>query len=105
MDALYMWCNRFENKDRMDSLLKSEYSSEFIEICNAICKASVANQIEYLTRVFSIIEQNDEAIIQRHLEYNIKISYDWCMRFNVPISKLFMGPSISFPATEESQND
>jgi len=105
MDALYMWCNRFENKDPMDSLLKSEYSSEFVEICNTICKASVANQIEYLTRVFSIIEQNDEAIIQRHLEYNIKISYDWCMRFNVPISKLFMDPSISFRATEESQSD
>jgi len=84
LDALHTWCYRIENNDRMDSLLKSEYSDEFTAIRKKICEESGRSQMEYLKRVFRMIEQNDEEYIRLQLECNMKISYDWCMRFHVP---------------------
>jgi len=99
MDALYMWCNRLENKDVMESLFQSDYSPEFLEIITSIRLASAQSQIEYLSRVFSIIEKNNDQLIQQYLQQNIQSSYKWCTRFHVPINP------ISCPVIGESQND
>lgn len=84
LDALHAWCNRLENNDVMESLLKSEYSDEFIQIISDIREQSAKSQIEYLTRVFDIIEQKDERLVQEYLMHNITSSHEWCKRFNVP---------------------
>lgn len=84
LDALHTWCNRMENKDKMESLLQSEYSTDFTENIKRICEASGKSQIEYLKRVFMMIEQNDDDYIRRQLEHNMKLSYEWCLRFNIP---------------------
>jgi len=84
LDALHTWCNRLENNDSMESLLQSDYSDEFIKIISIIREQSAQSQIEYLTKVFDIIEQKDERLIQEYLTYNIQSSYEWCKRFNVP---------------------
>jgi len=84
LQAMYAWCNRFENNDVMESLIKTEYSAEFIQIINDIRDASAQSQIEYLTKVFDIIEQKDERIVQEYLTYNRESSYEWCKRFDVP---------------------
>lgn len=84
LQAMYAWCNRFENNDIMESLLKTEYSPEFIKIINDIRDASAQSQIEYLTKVFDIIEQKDEGIVQEYLTYNRESSYEWCKWFGVP---------------------
>jgi 23S rRNA U2552 (ribose-2'-O)-methylase RlmE/FtsJ len=84
LQAMYAWCNRFENNDIMESLLKTEYSPEFIQIINDIRDASAQSQIEYLTKVFDIIEQKDECIVQEYLTYNRESSYEWCKWFDVP---------------------
>lgn len=84
LQAMYAWCNRFENNDIMESLLKTEYSPEFIQIINDIRDASAQSQIEYLTKVFDIIEQKDEGIVQEYLTYNRESSYEWCKWFDVP---------------------
>lgn len=84
LDALHAWCNRLENNDVMESLLKSEYSDEFIQIIGEIREQSAKSQIEYLTRVFDIIEQKDEQLVQEYLMHNITSSHEWCKRFNVP---------------------
>ena len=84
LQAMYAWCNRFENNDIMESLLKTEYSPEFIQIINDIRDASAQSQIEYLTKVFDIIEQKDEGIVQEYLTYNRESSYEWCKWFDIP---------------------
>ena len=85
LDALHAWCNRLEHDDPMESLLQSEYSPEFIRIIEEIRGGSGASQIEYLGKVFSIIEQNNDRIIQQYLQQNIQSSYEWCTRFTVPV--------------------
>jgi len=84
LDALHAWCNRLEINNIMESLLKSEYSDEFIQIISEIREQSAKSQIEYLTRVFDIIEQKDEQLVQEYLMHNITSSHEWCKRFNVP---------------------
>ena len=92
LDALHTWCNRLENNDTMESLIQSEYSPDFITICNDICEASVKSQIDYLKQVFAIIEENDEESIQQRLVHNIHISYEWCTRFHIPIMDAIVYP-------------
>jgi 23S rRNA U2552 (ribose-2'-O)-methylase RlmE/FtsJ len=86
IDALYAWCSRMENMDVLGSLLQSDYSPEFSTIIERIREASSTSQIEYLTGVFSIIEKNDDHLIQQYLQYNMQSSYEFCKRFNIPMS-------------------
>jgi 23S rRNA U2552 (ribose-2'-O)-methylase RlmE/FtsJ len=98
--ALYSWCNRLENGDVMESLLQSEWSAEFTQIIGKICESSGKKQIEYLAKVFDIIEKNDDQLIQKYLQYNMHSSYEWCKRFNIPIAPTAcLGPACL--ATEE----
>ena len=100
IDILYRWCNILENKNDLESLLISDYSEEFKKIIEEIRKLSASSQIAYLKRVFNIIEQNNDNLIQRYLKYNLESSYEWCKRFNIPI----LISSTVFPLIEESQN-
>ena len=100
IDILYRWCNILENKDDLESLLTSDYSEEFKKIIEEIRRLSALSQITYLKRVFNIIEQNNDDLIQRYLKYNLESSYEWCRRFNVPI----VSPTV-FPLIEELQSD
>jgi 23S rRNA U2552 (ribose-2'-O)-methylase RlmE/FtsJ len=86
IDILYHWCSILENKEEIESLLQSDYSPEFKKIIDSLHDMSGKSQIEYLSRVFHIIEKNDDTLIQDYLHYNTRASYEWCKRFNVPIS-------------------
>ena len=83
LDILYRWCNILENKEDMESLLLSEYSPEFTTIMENIRTQSASTQIEYLKKVFFMIEENNDLLIQRYIEHNIHASYEWCKRFHV----------------------
>jgi len=85
LDIMRLWCNILENNQPLESLYKTEYSVEFTEIINTLRENSFKSQTEYLKRVFYIIEQNNSDLIQSYLKKNEKSSYDWCVRFNVPI--------------------
>jgi 23S rRNA U2552 (ribose-2'-O)-methylase RlmE/FtsJ len=86
MDALHVWCNRLENNDPMESLLQSEYSPEFMQIINQIREESGRSQMEYLGKVFLIIEKNSDQLIYQYLQQNLRASYEWCTRFHVAIN-------------------
>jgi hypothetical protein len=47
--------------------------------------SSFIKQIEYLENVFNMIHKNDDLLIQTYLRRNYKASYEWCVRFKVPI--------------------
>ena len=84
-DVFRLWCNFLENNQPLGSLYKKEYSPEFTEIIRRLQENSFNTQIEYLERVFYLINKNDDGIINSYLKNNEKISYEWCMRFKMPI--------------------
>jgi 23S rRNA U2552 (ribose-2'-O)-methylase RlmE/FtsJ len=83
-DILRLWCNILYNKP-MYSLITTEYADDFSKIINTIKDDSFKIQTEYLEKVFYLIEKQDESLIKQYLKSNEKSSYDWCMRFKVPI--------------------
>ena len=87
MDILRIWCSIVENNQSLDSLFTTmpASSNEFTDIINRIRENSFNSQIEYLERVFVIIEKNDDRLIMDYLKKNEKTSYEWCVRFSVPI--------------------
>lgn len=86
LDVLRIWCNIMENNQPLESLFSKEYSNDFINTIETIRQKSFKSQIEYLEKVFCIIDTNNDDIIQKYLTNNAKSSYQWCIRFNVPIS-------------------
>ena len=84
-DIMRIWCSMISNRQPLDSLYKIEYSDEFIDIINELRKSSFKLQTGYLEKVFEMIDRNDDELIRSYLKKNEKSSYDWCMRFNVPI--------------------
>jgi 23S rRNA U2552 (ribose-2'-O)-methylase RlmE/FtsJ len=84
-DVLRLWCSMLENGQQVQSLFKSDYSMEFKRI-EELRKHSFNTQTEYLEKVFFIIDKNNEELIQNYLKKNEKTSYEWCLRFKVPIS-------------------
>jgi cap2 methyltransferase len=85
LDVMRLWCNMLENNQPLDSLYKVDYNAEFKRIIEELRKKSFKTQTEYLEKVFFIIDRNDEKVIQKYLKKNQKTSYDWCVRFKVPI--------------------
>jgi hypothetical protein len=85
MDALRLWCTILESQQPLDSLFTVDYPSEFTQTLYAIRENSFKSQIEYLERVFVIINENNEDTITQCLKKNEKSSYNWCVRFKVPI--------------------
>jgi 23S rRNA U2552 (ribose-2'-O)-methylase RlmE/FtsJ len=84
-DVFRLWCSFLENNQPLGSLYKNNYSPEFTYIIRELQKNSFKTQIEYLERVFYLIDKNDDAIINLYLKMNEKISYEWCIRFKMPI--------------------
>jgi len=99
MDVMRIWCNMIDNKQHVDMLYKVDYPKEFKKIMEDLRHQSFQSQIEYLERVFFLIDKNDEALVQKFLKKNEKSSYEWCRRFHVPIT------SNRFPSVEELHND
>lgn len=84
LDILRLWCSIVEN-NRLDSLLKIDYPTEFQNQIQELQDISFQTQIEYLEKVFFIIDKNEEPLIKKYLQRNEKTSYEWCVRFKVPI--------------------
>lgn len=85
LDVMRLWCNMLDNNQPLNSLLNIEYSEEFKNIIENLRKQSFNVQTEYLEKVFYIINKNDNDIIKKYLINNEKTSYEWCIRFKVPI--------------------
>ena len=85
LDMMRLWCNMLENNQPLDSLFTIPYSAEFQQIIESLREHSFKSQTEYLKQVFHIIDTNDTTLIKTQLAKNEKSSYDWCVRFHVPI--------------------
>lgn len=92
-DLLRLWCSIVDplkqedvtDTQPLDSLLAGEYTPEFIEMLENVRHKSYSLQTEYLNRVFEMIDQNNDELIKHYVKKNEKTSYDWCVRFNVPM--------------------
>jgi 23S rRNA U2552 (ribose-2'-O)-methylase RlmE/FtsJ len=84
-DVMRIWCSLAEQGRPMDSLFSADPSPDFCERIQILRDTSFRMQTEYLERVFHIIEQNNEEVIQQYLRQNERSSYEWCVRFKVPI--------------------
>jgi 23S rRNA U2552 (ribose-2'-O)-methylase RlmE/FtsJ len=83
LDAMRLWCSIVDHQQPLDSLFVQEEPVD--EMIRELRHKSFQIQTEYLERVFHMIEKNDDALIQQHLQQNEKTSYNWCVRFNVPM--------------------
>ena len=84
-DILRLWCSILENNQHLNSLFTVDYSIEFKKVLEKLRECSFNKQTEYLEKVFVIIDKNDEDIIQTYLNKNEITSYEWCLRFRVPV--------------------
>jgi 23S rRNA U2552 (ribose-2'-O)-methylase RlmE/FtsJ len=84
-DVLRLWCSMLENNQPLHSLFKVDYSTEFKKVIGELRETSFNRQTEYLEKVFFIIDKNDDALVQSYLKKNERTSYEWCLRFKVPI--------------------
>jgi 23S rRNA U2552 (ribose-2'-O)-methylase RlmE/FtsJ len=85
MDVMRVWCTMIDNNQKIDVLLKSDYPKDFKKVIEELRSQSFQSQIEYLERVFFLIDKNDETLVQKFLKKNQKSSLEWCQRFHVPI--------------------
>jgi len=85
LDSMRLWCCILENNQPLDSLFYTPYAPEFSSIIHRLREESFKSQTEYLERVFYMIDKNDDELIKSYLKRNEKSSYEWCVRFNVPI--------------------
>jgi 23S rRNA U2552 (ribose-2'-O)-methylase RlmE/FtsJ len=86
LDTLRLWCSMIDNNQPINSLFKTDYTPEFKRIIEELQKHSFNTQTEYFEKVFFIIDKNDDSLISTYLKRNEKTSYEWCLRFKVPIS-------------------
>jgi hypothetical protein len=86
LDVLRLWCSMIDNNQPINSLFKTDYTPEFRRIIDELQKHSFNTQTEYFEKVFFIIDKNDDSLINTYLKRNEKTSYEWCLRFKVPIS-------------------
>jgi 23S rRNA U2552 (ribose-2'-O)-methylase RlmE/FtsJ len=85
LDIMRVWCSVIEVSEPLESLIKSELPSDFKKIIKDLRTSSFTKQTEYLERVFFIIDKKDDTIITNYLKKNEKSSYEWCVKFKVPI--------------------
>ena len=85
-DVLRIWCSMIENRQPLDRLFHTNGATHaFHEIIEQLRKKSFHTQTAYLERVFDIIDKNDEEQIKQYLIQHERTSYEWCIRFNVPM--------------------
>ncbi len=87
LDYFRLWINEAEMGIERKQLFSDtfEYPETFKETINNLRNTSFKKQIEYLEKVFAIIETNDSKIIKEYFEKNRLSSYEWCKQFKVPI--------------------
>ncbi len=87
LDFLRLWVNEAELGKYHTQLFSNsfKYSDSFETTITETLNISFKKQIEYLEKVFSIIESNDENLVNKYLEVNERTSYNWCTYFKVPI--------------------
>lgn len=90
LDMFRLWCNYLEDGKPLGSLYTKEYTPEFTSIIRNLQENSFNSQMEYLERVFYLINQDDDTIIDKYLKNNEKNSYEWCQRFNMPIYNRYL---------------
>jgi hypothetical protein len=82
LDAMRLW----SHMSSIGSLLKIEYPDDFYEIIQSCRKKTFESQSSYLEKVFHMIDKNDDKLIQSYIKEHARKSYEWCVRFHVPIS-------------------
>lgn len=86
LDVLRLWCSMVENHQPLERLFQVDpLPHPFYHIITQLRKKSFHTQTAYLERVFDMIERNNDEQIQLYLTRNERTSYDWCIRFNVPM--------------------
>ncbi len=85
LDVLRLWSQYVADNKLLTSLIKQEYCSYFKRVIDNMRDTSFNNQTEYLEKVFFIIDTKDDKIVNTYLKKNEKTSYDWCMRFKMPM--------------------
>lgn len=99
LDVMRLWCSMLEHGQPLESLFVPRRMDCECEWLQQVRHTSFQLQTEYLERVFSIIESNNEDEIRAYLKRNERSSYEWCVRFKVPIF------SRRHRLIEESQSD
>ena len=84
-NIIKVWCQLVERNKSLDSLIKTQYNEEFVSIIEMIRKNTIESQINYLNKVFTMIDSNDNELIKQYIIEHQKASYEWCLKFNVPI--------------------
>ena len=83
-----LWCHMLENHEPLEALFREGYAydSTFTEWIKEHRSHAFASQLNYLERVFQMIEreQSGEEVRREELEENERHSLEWCQRFHVP---------------------
>jgi hypothetical protein len=105
LDILRVWCSILDHHQPLATLYRAPLPPSFHDRIRILQQQSFKTQTEYLERVFYMIDRKEEDVIQTHLMQNEKTSYDWCVRFKVPmyphryrsIVESHSDPPVSFP--------
>lgn len=84
MDIMRVWCSILESGESLESLLTAPYSDDFILQLSEMRQKSFHSQVDYMRRVFNIIENGDTDLVREYITFNLKTSQEWCTYFNVP---------------------
>lgn len=99
LDVMRLWCLILEQNQPLDALFREGYSYDpvFLEWITDHRTRSFQTQVDYLNRVFQIIEEEQlgKELTKEDLVPHEKDSMAWCHRFHVPISSLLMPQSQS----------
>jgi len=105
-DVMRLWCLVLENHDTLDRLFSEEYSYDesFLAWIREQRTNSFSMQVEYLEKVFQMIdrEKTGQILDKTDLVENERHSYEWCVKFNVPVVSTISVPS---PEVVESHSD
>ncbi len=97
-DVIRLWSQILADNKPLNSLIKESYTNEFKRTIEELRNTSFKNQTEYLEKVFFIIDKRDDKIITNYLKKNEKSSYEWCMRFKMPMHYYLPLPLPVLPA-------
>ena len=90
LDVMRLWCHMLENHEPLEALFHEDYvyDSTFTTWIKEHRSHAFASQLDYLERVFQMIEreQSGEELRREELEENERHSLEWCHRFHVPTS-------------------
>lgn len=93
LDVMRLWCLVLENRDMLGRLFKEDYQygESFLSWIREQRTNAFSMQVEYLEKVFHMIdrEKTGHLLDKTDLVENERHSYEWCMKFNVPVIPTF----------------